>query len=44
MRRALPDTLVDFSLIASLAAAGMLIVFGLLYVTTALGAIDPLRL
>ncbi len=44
MRRtnALPDMLVDFTLVASLATAGMLIVFVLLYVTTALGAIDPL--
>lgn len=46
MRRtnALPDMLVDFTLIASLATVGMLIVFVLLYVTTALGAIDPLLL
>jgi hypothetical protein len=43
MRRlaALPAMLVDVSLIAALAAGGMLLVFGLLYVTTALGRVDP---
>jgi hypothetical protein len=43
MRRlaALPSMLVDVSLIAALAAGGMLLVFGLLYVTTALGRVDP---
>jgi len=33
--------MVDFSLIAALSVAGMLLVFGLLYVTTALGRVDP---
>ncbi|HRF07837.1 MAG TPA: hypothetical protein PL193_04220 [Xanthobacteraceae bacterium] len=43
MRRlaALPSMMVDFSLIAALSVAGMLLVFGLLYVTTALGRVDP---
>jgi hypothetical protein len=46
MRRvnALPSIMVDFSLIAGLAAMGMMIVFGLIYVTTALGSVDPLLL
>jgi hypothetical protein len=43
MRRiaALPSILVDCSLIAGLAASGMLLVIGLLYLTTALGRVDP---
>lgn len=43
MRRlnALPSMLVDFSLIAGLAATGMMLVLGLIYVTTALGRVDP---
>jgi hypothetical protein len=46
MRRinALPSMLVDFSLIAGLAATGMMLVFGLIYVTTALGRVDPFLL
>ncbi len=46
MRRiaALPSMLVDVSLIAALAASGMLLVFGLLYLTTALGQVDPYML
>jgi hypothetical protein len=41
---AFPSMLVDFSLIAGLAATGMILVFGLIYVTTALGRVDPLLL
>jgi hypothetical protein len=43
MRRlnALPAMLVDVSLIAALSATGMILVFGLIYVTTALGRVDP---
>jgi hypothetical protein len=41
---ALPSMLVDFSLIAGLAATGMMLVFGLIYVTTALGRVDPFLL
>lgn len=43
MRRlaAFPSMLVDVSLIAALAAGGMLLVFGLLYVTALLGRVDP---
>lgn len=46
MRRinALPSMLVDFSLVAGLAVTGMFLVFGLIYVTTALGRVDPLLL
>lgn len=46
MRRAhaLPSMLVDFSLIAGPAATGMMLVFGLIYVTTALARVDPLLL
>jgi hypothetical protein len=38
---ALPGMLIDFSLIAALAAGGMFIVFSLIYVTTAVGRVDP---
>jgi hypothetical protein len=41
---AIPGMLVDFSLIAGLAATGMFLVLGLIYVTTALGRVDPLLL
>ncbi len=41
---AVPGMLVDFSLIAGLATAGMFLVFGLIYVTTALGRVDPLMM
>jgi hypothetical protein len=46
MRRinAVPTMLVDVSLIAGLAAVGMMLVFGLIYVTTALGNVDPFLL
>jgi hypothetical protein len=46
MRRmnAVPGKLVDVLLIAGFAATGMILVFGLIYVTTALGRIDPLSL
>lgn len=46
MRRinALPSMLVDCSLIAGLAATGMMLVFALIYVTTALGTVDPFLL
>lgn len=46
MRRlnAVPAILVDFSLIAGLAATGMMLVFGLIYVTTTLGSVDPFLL
>lgn len=47
MRRAahaIPAMMVDVSLIAGLAATGMIIVFGLIYVTTALGNVDPFLL
>lgn len=46
MRRlnAVPAVLVDVSLIAGLAATGMMLVFGLIYVTSALGRVDPLLL
>jgi hypothetical protein len=39
---AVPAVLVDFSLIAGLSASGMLLVFALLYIATALGRVDPL--
>jgi len=41
---AVPGMLVDFSLIAGLAATGMCLVFGLIYLTTALGRVDPFLL
>jgi len=41
---ALPSMLVDVSLIAGLSATGMMLVLGLIYVTTALGRMDPLML
>jgi hypothetical protein len=41
---AVPAMMVDVSLIAGLSAAGMIIVFGLIYVTTALGSVDPFLL
>lgn len=41
---AVPGMLVDFSLIAGLAATGMFLVFGLIYLTTALGRVDPFLL
>lgn len=46
MRRinAVPAMLVDFSLIAGLATTGMMFVLGLIYVTTALGRVDPFML
>jgi hypothetical protein len=46
MRRvnAVPAMMVDVSLIAGLSAMGMIIVFGLIYVTTALGNVDPFLL
>ena len=46
MRRmnAVPGKLIDVLLIAGFAATGMILVFGLIYVTTALGRIDPLSL
>lgn len=46
MRRlnAVPTVLVDVSLIAGLAATGMMLVFGLIYVTSALGRVDPFLL
>ncbi len=46
MRRAtgLPTVMIDVSLIAGLAATGMMVVLGLLYVTTALGRVDPFLL
>lgn len=46
MRRlnAVPAMLVDVSLVAGLAVTGMFLVFGLIYVTTALGRVDPLLL
>ncbi len=40
--RALPMILVDFSLVAGLAASGMLLVFGLIYLVKELGRLDPL--
>ena len=46
MRRinAVPAMLVDFSLIAGIATTGMMLVLGLIYVTTALGRVDPFLL
>ena len=46
MRRvnAIPAMLVDFSLIAGLATTGMMLILGLIYVTTALGRVDPFLL
>ena len=46
MRRinTIPGMLVDFSLIAGLATTGMMLVLGLIYVTTSLGRIDPFLL
>jgi hypothetical protein len=40
--RALPMILVDFSLVAGLAASGMLLVFSLIYFVRELGRFDPL--
>lgn len=42
--KAVPGMLVDFSLIAGLAATGMLLVFGLIVIVTALGRVDPFLL
>jgi len=36
--------LIDCSLIAALATTGMLVVFALIYLTSALGRVDPLLL
>ncbi len=43
MRRltTVPAVLVDFSLIAGLAVSGMFLVFALLYLTAAIGRVDP---
>lgn len=38
---AVPAMMIDVSLIAGLAATGMVLVLGLIYVTTALGNVDP---
>ncbi len=40
--RALPMILVDFSLVAGLAASGMLLLFSLIYLAKELGRFDPL--
>jgi hypothetical protein len=46
MRRvnAVPAVLIDFSLIAGLAASGMILVLGLIYITTSLVRADPFLL
>lgn len=41
---AVPAMLVDFSLIAALATTGMMFVFGLIFIVTALGRVDPFLL
>ncbi len=46
MRRvhAVPATMADVSLIAGLAATGMILVFGLIYLASALVSVDPFML